>query len=883
VRVGNSVAGGRPRRFAGATVVMVYDIRRAARIEGAGVLRRSKTVALIAVLALLPAPALKAAAPAPATKPATTPDGFPRTHPSDVGLLTVYQPQLTSWDNYRLVYNAACSVLPKGAKAPIFGVVTIHGNTQIDKPSRSVLFYDSWIESVSFPSAPDRAAAFKAAFAQILPADGQEIPLDRLEAELLITKAEVAQLTQPVKNDPPQIIFSQSAAVLVHIDGEPVWVKIEGTSLERVVNTHALILRSTPGGDVFLHILSGWMAAPSLTGPWVVAWSEPDGADQAAQELAKKGIVDLMDAPPSADKSNTSPTLATAKPTVIVATRPEEVIVTEGPIDWVPLEGTNLLYVKNTTGNVFMETSNQSVYVLISGRWFRAASMAGPWTFVAPGALPADFAHIPDSSPKENVKASIPGTVQAKESLIAAQIPQTAVVYLDKVTFTPKIVGSPVILPIEGTALSYVANSPDPIIEVGPMQWYALQSGVWFTTATMSGPWRVALWVPPAIYAIPTSSPIHYATYVQIYDSTSSYVVVGYTSGYLGTVLTPYGTVVYGTGYAYAPYIGGTVWIAPPPTYGYAVGMTYTPWTGWTYGYGVGWGWGAVAVGVGVGWAMATAPCWGPMPYYYHPYYGGVAVGVYGGAAVWGASGWASTTGNVYSHYGSTSVMTRSSAGYNAWTGNAWSSQVGHSYNSVTGQVAAGQRASVSNAYTGGYANVQRGATYNPSTGVAAAGSKGIVGNAYTGQSASYARGVVSGPGGKTTSAGAVQTSQGTSAHVGDHYYSSDGGNAYKYDGQSGSYKQYDTSGNWNDASSERSQSLNQQASARNTGETRAFGANQSSYAGGGGGDKSFGGGSGFSGGSSFGGGGFGGHFGGWGGGGGGGGWGGFRGGSGRR
>jgi hypothetical protein len=834
-------------------------------------------------LAMLPAPAPCAATPAPAAAPATTPDGFPRTHTASVGLVTVYQPQLESWDNYRLVYTAACSVLPPGAKAPIFGVVTMNGNTQIDKPARSVLFYDAWIEKVSFPSAPDKADAFKAAFAAMLPADGQEIPLDRLEAELLITKAEVAQLTQPVKNDPPQIIFSQTAAVLVHIDGEPVWVKVEGTSLERVVNTRALILRSTAGGDVFLHVLSGWMASSALGGPWVVAWSEPQGGNEVAQKLAKEGVVDLMDAPPNPDDPKKAPpTLQTAKPTVYVATRPAELIVTEGPIDWVPLEGTNLLYIKNTTGNVFMETTNQSVYVLISGRWFRAASTVGPWTFVAPGALPGDFALIPDDSPKENVKASIPGTVQAKEAVISAQIPQTAVVYVDKVKFTSKVVGTPVILPIDGTALSYVANSPDPIIEVGPMQWYALQSGVWFTTASLSGSWRVAQYVPPAIYSIPTSSPIHYATYVQIYDATPSYVVVGYTSGYVGTVITPYGTVVYGTGYTYSPYIGGSVWVAPPPTYGYAVGLTYTPWTGWTYGYGVGWGWGAVAVGVGIGWAMATAPCWGPMPYYYHPYYGGAAVGVYGGAAVWGASGWAATTGNCYSHYGATSVVTRSSAGYNAWTGNAWSSQVGHSYNSVTGQVSAGQRASVSNAYTGNYANVQRGATYNPSTGAGAAGSKGTVGNAYTGQSASYARGTVSGPGGKTTSVGAVQTSQGTAAHVGNHYYSSSGGNAYKYDGSSGSYKQYDNNGGWGDTSSERTQSLNQQAMARNTGETRAFGAGNTSFSGGGG----FGGGGGSRGGGfgggAFGGGGFSGRLGGWGGGGGGG-WGGFRGGFGGR
>src|SRR5262245_35474257 len=297
---------------------------------------------------MMPAPARGAATPAPGAPAAATPDGFPRTHTSSVGLLTVYQPQLESWDNYRLVYTAACSVLPPGSKAPIFGVVTMYGNTQIDKPSRSVLFYDAWIEKVSFPSAPDRVEAFKSAFAEMLPADGQEIPLDRLEAELLITKAEASQLTQPVKNDPPQILFSPRAAVLIHIDGEPVWGTIQGTSFERVINTHALIARSGTGGRMFLHVLSGWMAASSIGGTWIVTSSAPEGLDAVAQKLAKDGVVDLMDGAPSPDDPKApAPSLKTASPTVIVATRPAELIVTEGPIEWVPLEGTSLLYVKN--------------------------------------------------------------------------------------------------------------------------------------------------------------------------------------------------------------------------------------------------------------------------------------------------------------------------------------------------------------------------------------------------------------------------------------------------------------------------------------------------------------------------------------------------------
>ena len=117
-------------------------------------------------------------------------------------------------------------------------------------------------------------------------------------------------------------------------------------------------------------------------------------------------------------------------------------------------------------------------------------------------------------------------------------------------------------------------------------------------------------------------------TYVKIYGTTPGYVYVGYTPGYMGTVLTPYGTVVYGTGYAYSPWIG-TVWYPPPYTYSVAAAPVYNPYVGFTYGFAVG---------------LATAawmyPYWGGA--YYHPGYWG------------GYPCCASASTNVYGHWGAT-------------------------------------------------------------------------------------------------------------------------------------------------------------------------------------------------------------------------------------
>ena len=131
--------------------------------------------------------------------------------------------------------------------------------------------------------------------------------------------------------------------------------------------------------------------------------------------------------------------------------------------------------------------------------------------------------------------------------------------------------------------------------------------------------------------------------------------------GYYGTCVSD-GVVVYGTGYIYDPWIG-MYYYPPPLTYGYGACVAYTPWTGWYFGFGFGWAWGAATVG----WGWGAYPYWGPYAWASQ----GAYVGPYGGAAVWGPGGWAGTTGNVYHRWGSTTAVTRQTAGFNAWTGNA--------------------------------------------------------------------------------------------------------------------------------------------------------------------------------------------------------------------
>ena len=270
-------------------------------------------------------------------------------------------------------------------------------------------------------------------------------------------------------------------------------------------------------------------------------------------ELAKEDEVDLLEAA----TPQSQPSLSTSVPAIYIAETPTELIVFNGQPAFVPIPNTQLLWASNTPNEVVINTVNNDYYVLISGRWFRAASVAGPWSYVASNDLPADFRHIPSSNQAAEVLASVAGTPQAKEALIANSVPQTAVIPREGgPSFTPVFDGAPQFRPVEGTSLEYVVNSPDAIIEIDATSFYALRNGIWFTSSTVLGPWAVATFVPDVIYAIPASSPIHYVTYVQIYWASPESVEIGYTPGYMGTVVEPDGVVVYGTGY-YLHALGG--------------------------------------------------------------------------------------------------------------------------------------------------------------------------------------------------------------------------------------------------------------------------------------------------------------------------------------
>lgn len=690
-------------------------------------------------------------------------EGWPRTFTSGVDTFTVYQPQVDKWEGDQIYVYSAVEVKAGKEAAARYGVVWFQARTEVDKVNRLVTLDQLKITKVKFPLAQEKELELTKLLEQKFPGATKIISLDRLQAALDADNETIKGIE--VKNDPPKIIISTKPALLVLIDGMPQLRGVEGTGLQRVINTRSIILFESDKKKYYLRVQDWWLEAKSLDGPWEYAKKLPDDMKKAEQYLVSQNQVQNPEQAPKQEQPSLKETGKKAPiPVVYVVYAPAELVEVNGDPKYNPIPGTGLQYVVNTNGNIFQ--LDGQYYLLISGRWFKGASLDGPWAFVSANEMPPDFAKIPTDNPKATVLASVPGTPEAKDALIANSIPQTATITRSEAKLTVQYDGEATFVPIQGTSMQYAKNTSAPVIKVSENNYYCVEAGVWFKAPTPQGPWRVADSVPEGIYTIPPSSPLYYVTYVKIYNSTPDVVYVGYTPGYYGTVVSANTTtVVYGTGWYYPPYIGPTVWYGWPYTYGVGAGFTYSTMTGWSFGFGYGYGY-----------YPYYYPWWGPMGYYgccWYPYYGW---GAWGGAAV----------ANVYGVWGNTAYSRTGAAWANPYTGNYGAASRGVYHNTQTGRTTVAGRGTNTNIYTGNTAGYRGGATYNPNTGIVAGGGAGYAGNIYSGQ----------GTAGRGGFAYNTNTNTGVAAGKNNVYAGKDG-TVYKYNRDTGGWSSNSGSG-WN-------------------------------------------------------------------------------------
>ena len=710
------------------------------------------TTAISLAFSILTVAASAESAPAPADP------GWRRERSNENGRLVYYQPQVDAWTNFKeLAFRMAFSLRPKSGKE-IVGIIQLEAQTDVNVEDRTVLISSFKIKNVKLPGlAPEKAKQVDEAVRGFLPPDHTVVmALERLVAS--VEKTQTPSTVQ-VQNDPPEIFVSHTPAVLLSVDGEAVRADVAGTTLGFVVNSNfPLFFEKESPKEYYLYTGEQWLKSASMEGHWAPAPKLPRDFTKVANDPKwsemKKPIL--------------SPSAKGHSPTVFYANKPAEVILFQGQPRYANILGTQLSYASNTDADLFVYAPSKMYYYLVAGRWFRAAELKGPWTYTT-AELPPDFADIPQDSAAARVLVSVPGTDDAKDAVLLAQIPTTVTVDPTKAAAEANVTysGEPQFKQIEGTSLEYAVNTSDKVIKVSDVYYLCLQ-GVWFLSEQPTGPWTTAKSVPKEIYTIPPKSPVYNVTYVTQSTTSQGTIQSSYTAGYFGTFIAgaAVGAILAsGTGYYYPPYyhypVGGYPIYRPYPcTYG--VGAYYNTYAG---AYGVGHG----VYGPYRGAAAGAA---------YNPYTGTYARG----ATAYGPYG-SRSAGQAYNPYTGTYAATRQgSNGYSSW---------GQSV------VSNGNKS----AYTQHYSNAN-------GTVATAQGSKG---GAAAGASTKYGNTAV----GKTSS--------------GD-MYAAHNGNVYKNTGSG--WNSYNN-GSWNSVNGnsknaqQRSQSYNQSASQRTQGTERYGGSAQ--------------------------------------------------------
>lgn len=547
-------------------------------------------------------------------------DSWPRTLTTADAGVTIYMPQIESFQGDQVTGRAAVAVTRTGSAGPTFGAMQFAAEISTDRENRTVTLVDLRVTTSQFRSADaELGKVLESTLKQGAPGAELTFPLDELLTQLDVATRENAAADE-LKNDPPKIVVSDVPAMLVLYDGPPKLMSVEESPLMRVANTPSAVWFDPAAKLYFLDAGRGWYSAADPLGPWQV--TEALSTDLMAMQDKLKQVAASQ--PSDEDASPTTQPdepAAGPPPTILTATEPTELIVVDGPPRLATLYGTNLLYATNTDSDVFLDISTQKVYLLLAGRWYVADRKEGPWSYVAADKLPPDFARISPDSPKGNVLPSVAGTEAAQEAVLDALIPQTAEVDRSAPGPTVTYDGEPQFESIQQNPVSYAVNTPDSVLKVDA-GYYLCSQGVWYQSAAPVGPWVVCVAVPNVIYTIPPSCPVYSVKYVRVYSYSPTIVHVGYTPGYMGCYVYG-GTVVFGTGFVYRGW-SGRYYYPRPTTYGFAV--RYNGYTGsWGFAVGSRNGWVAVG-GRGGGPGFVAGGTWGG--------------GYRGSAGWWGAGGY---------------------------------------------------------------------------------------------------------------------------------------------------------------------------------------------------------------------------------------------------
>ena len=375
---------------------------------------------------------------APAPPVGTNADtGWPRTVALKSGSVVWSSRRLKAGRSKQILAWSAVSYQPTGAKEPALGTIKIEGrHVALDD---RVVTMDLKITEHNFKTlSPDQVKTL-VADVQALPQNERVIDLDRLLAYVNSSPLTVKNV-EGIKADPPKVLWALAPAMLINLDGEPIWSPIKEVDLRYAVNTNWDLFEHTPTKTLYVRYNESWLQATAVTGPWKAAGKLPDSFSKLPADENWK----------DEGRSAREEAFRQGHAESFVATEPAELIVLDEKISYLKVQGASMpLWVNNTDADLFrMGLDGDSTSRPGAGSRRRASTVRGPCHAVAARGLQEN----PVEHPRSRVLASVPGSAQATEAALLASIPRTARVSRKELK-APEVIyqGDPMFKAIEGS------------------------------------------------------------------------------------------------------------------------------------------------------------------------------------------------------------------------------------------------------------------------------------------------------------------------------------------------------------------------------------------------------------------------------------------------
>jgi hypothetical protein len=448
-----------------------------------------------------------------------------------------------------------------------WGSLDLTGTAHLDLSSRLAAVDGLAATSTAFPGLDDALAT---ATVEALP---NKLPAEILIRLELITDRPGAApvedaVTGSVSKRPPEVHVRRTPAMLVQIDGEPEMGQVESFPLEYVLNCATDIFHELRD-DRWLMLVDGfWASSPKLEGPW--EWFDgklPVVLTQLPVDHPRGHVRRYV---PGTRRYNnrvgkTPPTRPESLPEIIISEKPAELVRLLGDPLFTLVPGVKLMIVANTASDLLFHPRTGKYFLLISGRWFTADEVDGPWEQHY-GALPDEFKGIPTDHSRAHVLYSVPGTPQSAEAAARALLPERVLLHRRINASIKYEKGTIISSPIEKVDYRIVTSTEDAEFEMAD-GYYACVRGAWFRSDTGKGQWKIVEELPEALKSVPESTGAYHVSWCIPRGAQEKGFVFETRGPYRGVYLNK-GTPVHGNGWDRRGILRNGNWYPAQRTYG---------------------------------------------------------------------------------------------------------------------------------------------------------------------------------------------------------------------------------------------------------------------------------------------------------------------------